>query len=151
MKVEFYEFLTAGGILAAVISAVSVVTQVILNKKLRSPADRTSEVSTVLTFFKEGIADSRADRKALEETTRDLREYVASLEKNSREDFALRVKLEDRIADLERRIREKDERISHLEAELAKYATQVVPNLQQAVASVTQVLGTPIIENGEQK
>lgn len=142
MDPSFVQFLISGGIMTALISAVSVITQVILNKKLQSPSDRTSEVNTVLTFFKEGIADSRADRKALEETTRDLREYVASLEKNSREDFALRVKLEDRIADLERRIREKDERISHLEAELQKYATQVVPGLQQAVAGVTQVLGT---------
>lgn len=146
---DFLQFLVAGGILSAVISTISVITQVILNKKLRSPADRTSEISTVLTFFREGIADSRADRKALEETTRDLREYVATLEKNSREDFALRVKLEDRIADLERRIREKEERIAHLEAELLKYTTQVVPGLQQAVASVTQVLGTPQPTTGE--
>lgn len=146
---DFIQLLTAGGILAAVISAISVTTQVILNKKLRTPADRNSEISTVLTFFKEGIADSRADRKALEETTRDLREYVSTLEKNSREDFALRVKLEDRIADLERRIREKDERITHLEQELLKYSTQIVPGLQQAVAGVTQVLGTP--QQGEMK
>lgn len=123
---DLVQFLTAGGILAAIISAISVVTQVVLNKKLRTPADRTSEISTVLSFFREGIADSRADRKALEETTRDLREYVSRLEKNSREDFALRVKLEDRIADLERRIREKDERIQHLEEELARYTKRTL-------------------------
>lgn len=33
-----------------------------------------------------------------------LREYSDKLEKNSREDFALRVKLEDRITDLERQL-----------------------------------------------
>lgn len=130
---DLVQFLAGGGILAAVITAVSVVTQVILNKKLRTPADRTSEISAVLTFFKEGIADSRADRKALEETTRDLREYVAKLEKNSREDFALRVKLEDRIADLERRIKDKDERIQHLEEELAKYTHVVIPDLEPGI------------------
>lgn len=130
---DFVQFLAGGGILAAVITAVSVVTQVVLNKKLRTPADRTSEITTVLNFFKEGIADSRADRQALEETTKDLRDYISRLEKSSREDFALRVKLEDRIADLERRIREKDERIKHLEIELARYTKAVVPELMPDV------------------
>lgn len=124
---DFAQFLGAGGILVALVTAISVITQVILNKKLRTPADRTAEISTVLTFFKEGIADSRADRAALEATTKDLRSYVDQLEKNSREDFALRVQLEDRIHDLERRIREKDERILHLEAELHKYSGAIIP------------------------
>lgn len=143
---DFIQLLTAGGILSALIAAVSVITQVILNKKLRTPADRTSEISTVLTFFKEGIADSRADRKALEETTRDLREYVSKLEKNSREDFALRVKLEDRIADLERRIGEKEDRIRHLEFELLKYTTQVIPEMSVLPGELED---TQIPERGE--
>jgi chromosome segregation ATPase len=122
--------LLSGGVGVAVVTAISVITQVVLNKRLRTPADRTAEVTTVLTFFKEGIADSRADRIALEETTKDLREYVAKLEKNSREDFALRVKLEDRITDLERRIREKDQRIIFLEAELKKYTEGLLDGLE---------------------
>lgn len=119
---DLLTLLLGGSVGVAIVTAISVITQVILNKKLRTPADRTAEVTTVLTFFKEGIADSRADRIALEETTKDLREYVSKLERNSREDYALRVKLEDRITDLERRIREKDERIEYLEAELIKYS-----------------------------
>lgn len=119
---DLLTLLLGGSVGVAIVTAISVITQVILNKKLRTPADRTAEVTTVLTFFKEGIADSRADRIALEETTKDLREYVSKLERNSREDYALRVKLEDRITDLERRIREKDERIAYLEAELIKYS-----------------------------
>jgi len=119
---DLLSILLGGGVGVAVVAAASIITQVILNKKLRSPADRTAEVTAILTFFKEGIADSRADRTALEETTKDLREYVAQLEKDNRENYALRVKLEDRITDLERRIREKDERIAYLEEELQKYA-----------------------------
>ena len=120
---DLLTILISAGVLSALITAVSVVTQVVLNKKLRTPADRTAEVNTVLQFFKEGIADNRADRVAFEETTRDLREYINRLEKDSREDFALRVKLEERIADLERRIREKDLRIATLELELKRYTT----------------------------
>lgn len=120
---DLLSVLLGGSVGVAIVTAVSVITQVILNKKLRTPADRTAEVTAVLTFFKEGIADSRADRLALEETTKDLRTYVDKLEKDSREDFALRVKLEERIADLERRIREKDERIKELELQLQRYTT----------------------------
>lgn len=120
---DILSLLLGGGIGSAIVAAISIITQTLINKKLRTPADRTAEVTAVLTFFKEGIADSRADRIALEETTKDLREYVSKLEKNSREDYALRVKLEERIADLERRIREKDDRIAYLEAELKKYTT----------------------------
>ena len=123
---DFLSLLLGGGVMTAFVTAVSVITQLILNKKLKTPADRTAEVTAVLTFFKEGIADSRADRIALEETTKDLREYVSRLEKNSREDFALRVKLEGRIADLERRIVEKDQRIAYLEKELVRYTTTAV-------------------------
>ena len=122
---DLLTILISAGVVSALISAVAVTTQVILNKKLRTPADRTAEVNTVLQFFKEGIADNRADRVAFEETTRDLREYITRLEKDSRDDFALRVKLEERIADLERRIREKDLRIAFLEQELRRYTTKV--------------------------
>lgn len=132
---DLLSLLLTGGVGVAIVTAVNVITQLILNKKLKTPADRTAEVTAVLTFFKEGIADSRADRIALEDTTRDLREYVSRLEKNSREDFALRVKLEERIADLERRIREKDERIASLEAELIKY-TSVVTEIRETGQSI---------------
>jgi len=120
---DLLSLLLGSGVGVAIVTAASVVTQVILNKKLRTPADRTAEVTAVLTFFKEGIADSRADRSALEETTKDLREYISQLEKNSREGFALRVKLEERIADLERRIKDKEDRIAYLEQELLRYTT----------------------------
>lgn len=122
---DLLSLLLGGGVGVAIVTAVSVITQLVLNKKLKTPADRTAEVTAVLTFFKEGIADSRADRIALEETTKDLRDYVSRLEKNSREEFALRVKLEERIADLDRRIKEKDERIAYLQEELMKYTTVV--------------------------
>lgn len=133
---DFLQFLAAGGILAAVVSAVSVIVQVILNKKLRTPADKTSEITTILTFFKEGIADSRADRLALEGTVKDLREYIAKLESDSRESFSLRVKLEDRIADLERLIKHKDARIAYLEEELARYTARVIVDPDTAVSDV---------------
>jgi chromosome segregation ATPase len=118
---DLLSLVLGGGVGVAIVTAISIITQIILNKKLRTPADRTAEISTILTFFREGIADSRADRSALEETTKDLREYVKQLEKEGRENYALRIKLEERITELERRIREKDERIAYLEAELSKY------------------------------
>lgn len=127
---DLLTILLGGGVIAALITATSVITQVILNKKLRTPADRAAEVQTVLEFFKEGIADSRADRIALEATTKDLREYVSKLEKDSRTDYALRVNLENRITDLERRIIEKDLRIQTLEQELLRYRSTLPAGLE---------------------
>jgi len=124
MDLDWLSLLLGGGVGVAIVTAISVITQLVLSKKLKTPADRTAEVTTVLNFFKEGIADSRADRIALEETTKDLRDYISKLEKNSRDDFALRVSLEARIADLEIRIKEKDRRILELEQNLIIY-TQV--------------------------
>lgn len=127
---DLLTILLGGGVIAALITATSVVTQVILNKKLRTPADRVAEVNTVLEFFQSGIADSRADRIALEATTKDLREYIDKLEKDSREDYALRVNLENRITDLERRILEKDMRIHVLEKELMRYRSTLPADLE---------------------
>jgi len=131
MNLDWLSLLLGGGVGVAIVTAVSVITQLILSKKLKTPADRTAEVTAVLTFFKEGIADSRADRIALEETSKDLREYIAKLEKNSREDFALRVSLESRIAELEVRITEKDRRILALEQQLIEYTQVVIPPAKQ--------------------
>lgn len=123
---DLFSLLIGGGVGGAIITAISVLTQLVLNKKLKTPADRTAEVTAVLTFYREGIADSRADRVALEQTTNDLRSYISQLEREGRENYALRVSLEQRITDLERRISEKDARIQHLEYELRKYTTGVI-------------------------
>lgn len=124
---DLLTILLTTGVTGALITAVSVVVQVILNKKLRTPADRNSEVTTLLQFFREGITDSREDRNAMEATTKDLRLYIATLEKQSRESFALITTLETRIADLERRILEKDARILTLERALATFEDNVPP------------------------
>ncbi len=118
---DLLTLILGGTATGSIITAVSLITRVVANKKLRTPGDRHAEVTTVLEFFKEGIADSRADRMALEETTKDLREYIAELEGKSREAFNLRVKLEERIAELESRIKEKERRILYLEMELRRY------------------------------
>lgn len=120
---------------SAIFLAVFIIVQLILKKKLRTPSDRTAEVTTVMTFMKEGVADARADRITMENTMRDLREYVSRLEKEGRDSYALRVRLEDRITELERRVREKDERIAHLEEELRKYMQSPPPELEIAIPS----------------
>jgi septal ring factor EnvC (AmiA/AmiB activator) len=142
---DLLTILATGGILAAIISAISIITQVILNKKLRTPADKTTEFETILTFFKEGIKDSQEDRAALEQTIKDLRDYVGQLERESRESFQLRVKLEERIADLERRIAHKDARIKFLEEELARYVAKALgdPNVDTSTVAIP--------EQGEEK
>jgi septal ring factor EnvC (AmiA/AmiB activator) len=142
---DLLTILATGGILAAIISAISIITQVILNKKLRTPADKTTEFETILTFFKEGIKDSQEDRAALEQTIKDLRDYVGQLERESRESFQLTVKLEERIADLERRIAHKDARIKFLEEELARYVAKALgdPNVDTSTVAIP--------EQGEEK
>ena len=129
------------GILGALITAVSVIVQVILNKRLRTPADKQSEIANVFNILSGTIQDNRADKDSNEKTIGTLREYAEKLEKDSRDDQELIRSLYDQIHELERRNNEKDERIKKLESELLKYATAIVndPNLLDEDVENTQI------------
>lgn len=126
MGVDLVQFIVTTGIIGSIITAASVIVQVILNKRLRTPADRQSEISNVFNILNGTIQDNRADKEANEKTIGALREYAEKLEDDSRTDQELIRSLYGRIHELEERNAEKDRRIAELEAELMKYATAIV-------------------------
>lgn len=129
---DFVQLLATGGLIGALVTAASVITQVVLNKKLRTPADRQSEITNVFNILNGTIQDNRADKAANEATIEALREYVGRLENDARTDNALIRDLEQQIRVLEQRNWEKDQRIATLEAELAKYAGQVLSAIEES-------------------
>lgn len=125
MPVDFIQGLAGGGLAAAVIGAVGVLVQLVLNKKLRTPADQQSETMNVFAILSKTIEDNRTDRAALEGTIRDLRSYAEKADTDSRQDQELIRSLHARIGELENIIRVKDRRIDELENELAKHAKRL--------------------------
>jgi len=122
MGPDLLQFIVTTGIIGSIITAASVIVQVILNKRLRTPADRQSEISNVFSILNGTIQDNRADKEANEKTIGALREYVDKLEDASRDDQTLIRSLYGTIHELEERNAEKDRRIAELEAQIAKYA-----------------------------
>lgn len=119
---EFIQGLAGGGLAASVIGGLFVLLQILLNKKLRTPADAQSETMNVFTILSKTIEDNRTDKAALEGTIKDLRSYQVKADEDSRHDQELIRSLNARIGELEALIRKKDRRIDELEQELAKHA-----------------------------
>lgn len=140
MGIDLVQFVVATGIIGSIITAISVIVQVILNKRLRTPADRQSEISNVFSILNGTIQDNRADKEANEKTISALREYVDKLEDASRDDQTLIRSLYGTIHELEERNAEKDRRIADLESQLAKYAEIVArePSLLDEDLEITQ-------------
>lgn len=128
MGIDLVQFIVTTGIIGTLITAASVIIQVILNKRLRTPADRQSEISNVFNILNGTIQDNRADKEANEKTISALREYVDKLEDDSRTDQTLISSLYGQIHELERRNAEKDRRIAELESQVTKYADIISRN-----------------------
>lgn len=119
---EFIQGLTGGGLAASAIGGLFIVVQLVMNKKLRTPADAQSETMNVFTILSKTIEDNRTDKATLEGTIKDLRSYAAKADEDARHDQELIRSLHTRIGELEDLIRKKDWRIDELEQELAKHA-----------------------------
>lgn len=126
MPIDLVQFIVTTGIIGSIITAASVIVQVVLNKRLRTPADRQSEISNVFNILNGTIQDNRADKEANEKTIGALREYAEKLEGDARTDQELIGSLYGRIHELEMLNAGKDRRIAELEAELRKYADAIV-------------------------
>lgn len=119
---EFIQGLAGGGLAATVIGAIGVLVKLVLDKKMRTPADQQSETMNVFAILSKTIEDNRTDRAALEGTIKDLRSYAEKADEDARQDQELIRSLHKRIGELEDIIRVKDRRIDELERELAKHA-----------------------------
>jgi chromosome segregation ATPase len=135
---ELLQSLATGAIGAGIVGGFFAIFQLILNKKLRSPADRQSEIQTVFDFLNGTISENRADRVANETTIKTLREYAEKLENDARADQEQIRELHAQIYVLEERNAQKDRRIRELEYELRRYASFIIlptnpatPNIQQ--------------------
>ncbi|MDQ0735340.1 hypothetical protein [Arthrobacter agilis] len=122
---DFIQGLAGGGLAATVIGALGVLIKLVLDKKMRTPADQQSETMNVFTILSKTIEDNRTDRAALEGTIRDLRSYAEKADTDARQDQELIRSLHMRIGELEDIIRTKDRRIDELERELAKHAQKL--------------------------
>lgn len=122
---DFIQGFAGGGLATAVIGALGILTKLILDKKMRTPADQQSETMNVFAILSKTIEDNRADKAAFEATIKDLRSYAEKADADARQDQALILSLNKRIGELEDIIRLKDRRIDELEQELAKYARRM--------------------------
>lgn len=130
-------------IIVAIVTGAFLIAQVVLNKRLRTPADTQTELTNVFNILNGTIQDNRADKESNEKTISTLREYAEKLEKDSRDDQELIRNLYDQIHELERRNNEKDERIKKLEGELLKYATAITNNPSLLISDVEDAQDAP--------
>lgn len=114
------------GILAPLLAGLFAGIQIFLNKKLRTPADRQSELTNIFDILQKTIEDNRTDKQANDETIKALREYVETMESGARKDQELISTLYGRIHQLEALNAEKDRRIAELESELLKLGRHIV-------------------------
>ena len=122
---DFIQGLAGGGLAATVVGALGVLVKLVLDKRMRTPADQQSETMNVFAILSKTIEDNRTDRAALEGTIRDLRSYAEKADSDARQDQELIRSLHERIGVLEGIIRTKDRRIDELENELAKHAKRL--------------------------
>jgi chromosome segregation ATPase len=123
--VEFIQGLAGGGLAATVVGALGVLIKLVLDKRMRTPADQQSETMNVFAILSKTIEDNRTDRAALEGTIKDLRSYAEKADADARQDQELIRSLHERIGVLEGIIRTKDRRIDELENELGKHAKRL--------------------------
>lgn len=114
------------GILGPILAGVFAAVQVYLNKKLRTPADKQSELTNIFDILQRTIEDNRTDKQANDATITALRNYVETMESGARSDQELISSLYGRIHELEALNAEKDRRIAELEAELLKLGRHIV-------------------------
>lgn len=123
---DIAQILATGGILVPLLTGIFAGVQVFLNKKLRTPADKQSELTNIFDILQKTIEDNRTDKQANDETIKALREYVESMEAGARSDQELISTLYGRIHQLEALNAEKDRRIAELEAELLKLGRKII-------------------------
>lgn len=126
MGLDFAQIGATIALLAPILTGMFAGVQVFLNKKLRTPADKQSELTNIFDILQKTIEDNRSDKQANDETIKALREYVETMESGARQDQELISTLYGRIHQLEALNAEKDRRIAELEAELLKLGRKIV-------------------------
>lgn len=123
---DFAQIGATAGILAPILAGIFAAVQVFLNKKLRTPADRQSELTNVFDILQKTIEDNRTDKEANDRTITALRLYAEQMEDGARKDQELISTLYGRIHELEALNAQKDRRIAELESELLKLGRRIV-------------------------
>lgn len=126
MGLDFAQIGATIAILAPLLTGLFAAVQVFLNKKLRTPADKQSELTNIFDILQRTIEDNRTDKQANDETIKALREYVETMESGARKDQETISTLYGRIHQLEALNAEKDRRIAELEAELLKLGRKII-------------------------
>lgn len=125
MSSVFAQALAGTGVGGLVLLGVFILIQLFLNKKLRTPSDRLADAQFSVSIWKDQLAETKADRKLLEETVTTMRGYVDKLETDGRNDQETINGLYRQIRALEDRNAEKDEKIRILNRRIEIIADKV--------------------------
>lgn len=130
-------------VLAAVVSGLGLIAQVVLNKRLRAPSDRLAEAQFGVEVYKDQVTEARADKALNDETIATLRGYVKQLEVGSRGDQELITSLYKQIRALEDRNHQKDQRIARLQERIDRIAEKVAHGQPVLLADLTEPVRNP--------
>lgn len=117
--------LVSSSVTAAVVTGLFLIAQTLFNKRLRTPADKLAEAQFSVKVYQDQVAEARQDKALNDQTIATLREYASKLEADGREDQKLILDLYQQIGALERRNREKDDKIYDLQRRIDRVAAKV--------------------------
>lgn len=121
----FLQSLISTTVVASIIGALSVIVQVILNKRLRAPSDRLAEAQFSVKVYQDQVAEARLDKELNDKTIQTLRDYVSKLEVGSRADQQMITDLYKQIRALEDRNGQKDSQIRDFQGRIDLVALKV--------------------------
>lgn len=122
---DFIAILVSSSVSAAVVAGCFALGQAIVNKRLRTPADKLASEDFAYKVIKERLEEANADRKVLTDTVNYLRDDARKRDQTDAQDFEREQEREKLIRDLNRRIGQLEMAIQKYESRLERLATKV--------------------------
>lgn len=140
----FLSLLLGGG------SGLYLIITTLISKKAKTPSDQLAAATWSVKLYEDQAREAKADKAVNEATIGDLREYIATLEQNARDNFAKAIeyhgvieKLNIRILELEQRNAEKDAKIREYDALRARVLNKLKNGMP---VTVSDIIGEPVNE-----
>lgn len=130
-------------VVAACVSGLFLVAQMLLSKRLRAPSDRLAEAQFGVQVYKDQVTEAREDKALNDDTITMLRGYVKQLETDSRADQELITSLYKQIRALQDRNFHKDERIRVLQSRIDRIAEKVGRGEPVLLSDLADPVGNP--------
>lgn len=120
-----FQSVISGTVVAAIVSGLFIIIQVLLNKRLRAPSDKLAEAQFSVKVYQDQVAEARLDKELNDKNIHALREYVHKLETDSRTDQQTITDLYKQIGALEIRNSQKERQIQEYQARIDQVAFKV--------------------------